>query len=256
MKRAPETIPGSERPIHYVDEGHGPTTVVMLHCLGCNLHYWDVPAADLSRDHRVVRIDFPKHGTVDSFAKDVRTVVDRARVGRFILVGHSMSGTVALETAAELGNRVLGIIPVDSVLDVDVHIPSEQRAQLVAKVRSDYRGVIEHQLHSLMPENPSPTVVARVRADALAMNPADVAETLDSLLAYREDETLDRLRVPVIAIDADRRPLALEHNRAHAPQFDARIIPATGHWLMFDKPAEFTATLRAIVTSMDEGVHP
>jgi hypothetical protein len=43
--------------IHYVAEGSGPA-VVLAHCLGGDLHYWDVAAADLARDHRVVRLDF------------------------------------------------------------------------------------------------------------------------------------------------------------------------------------------------------
>ena len=247
--------------IHYVAEGSGPA-VVLAHCLGCNLHYWDVAAADLARDHRVVRLDLAGHGasgtdrktwSIESFAGDIRAVADAAGVDKFTLVGHSMSGTIALETARELGERVMGVVPIDSVLDVDAHMPPEMRAEVVAKMRADFRNAMEKQLPSMLPKNPAPNVVARVRADALAMDPERTAAMLDALFAYREDVALDHLAMPVVAVDADLRPVALDHNRAHAPQFDARVIAGTSHWLMLDKPAEFASTLREVIESIESG---
>lgn len=247
--------------IHYVVEGSGPA-VVLSHCLGCNLHYWDVAAADLARDHRVVRLDLAGHGgsgadrkawTVESFAGDVRAVVNAAGVDKFILVGHSMSGTVALETALELGDRVTGIVPIDSVLDVDAHLPSETREAILGQVRTNYAAFIEKQLPALMPNDPDPRVVARVRADAMAGEPYRQATILESLFTYREDRALDQLAIPIIAVDADRRPVAVAHNRAHAPQFEARVIEGTGHWLMLDKPTEFARSLREVIGLIESG---
>ena len=248
-------------PIHYVAEGAGPV-VVLAHCLDCNLHYWDVAAADLARDHRVVRLDLAGAGgsggdrktwSIEAFAGDIRAVVDAAGVDRFTLVGHSMSGTIALEAARELGDRVVGVVPIDSVVDVDAHMPAEVRADVLRRMRADYPSFIDAQLPNLLPKNPDPKVVARVRGDALAADPARTAAILDSLFAYREDVTLDHLAMPIVAIDADRRPVALDHNRAHAPQFDARIIENTSHWLMLDKPNEFASTLRSVIESIESG---
>jgi pimeloyl-ACP methyl ester carboxylesterase len=64
---------------------------------------------------------------------------------------------------------------------------------------------------------------------------------------------MDHLAMPIVAVDADRRPVALDHNRTHAPQFDARVIKDTGHWLMLDKPTEFASTLRDVVESIESG---
>jgi pimeloyl-ACP methyl ester carboxylesterase len=248
--------------IHYIVEGSGPA-VVLAHCLDCNLHYWDVAAADLARDHRVVRLDLAGNGasgtdrktwSIEAFAGDVRAVVNAARVDRFTIVGHSMSGTIALEAALELGDRVTGIVPVDSVLDVDAHTPAEARARLTAQIRGDHRNFIDAMLPSLLPKNPDPKVVARVRADAMAGDPDRTAAILESVLAYREDLALDRLAVPIVAVDADFHPVALDHDRAHAPQFDARVIKDTGHFLMLDKPTEFASTLRDVIESIESGV--
>ena len=247
--------------IHYVAEGSGPA-VVLAHCLGCNLHYWDVAAADLARDHRVVRLDLAGHGgsgserktwSVDAFVSDIRAVVNAAGVDRFTLVGHSMSGTIALETARELGDRVTGVVPIDSLLDVEDHVPAEKRAEMLGMMRANFRDVTDKLLPRLMPKKPDPKVVARVRADAMAKDPDRTATILESIFAYPADVTMDHLAMPIVAVDADRRPVALDHNRAHAPQFEARVIENTGHWLMLDKPAEFARTLRDVVESIESG---
>jgi pimeloyl-ACP methyl ester carboxylesterase len=247
--------------IHYVAEGSGPA-VVLVHGLAGNLHYWDVAAADLARDHRVVRLDLAGHGgsgsdrktwSIEGFAGDIRAVVNAAGIDGFTLVAHSISGTIALETARALGDRVTGIVPVDSVLDVDEHMSPEARAEVLGKTRADYRNVIENQLRNLMPKNPDPKVVARIRADAMANDPNRSAAILESIFAYREDLTMDQLAMPIVAVIGDVRPVALDHNRAHAPQFDARVMKETGHWLLLDKPAEFASTLRDVVESIESG---
>jgi len=96
-------------------------------------------------------------------------------------------------------------------------------------------------------------VVARVRHDALAKDPDRTAAILESIFTYPADVTMDHLALPIVAIDASRAPVAIEHNRAHAPQFDARVIEGTGHWLMLDTPTEFASTLRAVVESIESG---
>lgn len=247
--------------IHYVVEGSGPA-VVLVHCLAGNLHYWDVAAADLARDHRVVRLDLAGHGgsgtdrknwSVDGFVADIRAVVNAAAVDKFTLVGHSISGTIALETARQLGDRVTGVVPIDSLLDVDEHMPAEERAEMFAKMRADLHDVVDELLRGLMPKKADPKVVSRVMADAMAMAPDMQASILESIFAYPADVALDHLAIPLVAIDADLRPVALDRNRAHAPQFDARVIKDTGHWLMLDKPAEFASTLRDVIESIESG---
>ena len=247
--------------IHYVVEGRGPS-VVLLHCLGCNLHYWDVAAADLARDHRVIRLDYAGDGGsgsgrkawgVAGFVADARAVIGAAGVDRFTLVGHSMSGPIGLELAQGLGDRVVGFVPIDTLLDADESMSEEQRAATLTQVRTHYLDFMNGLLPHLMPQNPDPRVLARVRADAAAKDPERTASILEWLYAYPAGERLDRLDMPIIAVDSDLRPPMLDHNRAHAPQFDVRIVEGTGHFLMLDKPTEFSSTLREVIESIESG---
>jgi pimeloyl-ACP methyl ester carboxylesterase len=140
----------------------------------------------------VVRLDLAGHGgsgndrktwSLDGFDGDIRAVVNAAGVDRFTLVGHSVSGTVALATARVLGDRVTGVVPVDSVLDVDAHLPGQTRAAVVGQIRNNYREFIEEQLPILMPKHPEPEVFERVRADAMAKDPDRAATILESVFA-------------------------------------------------------------------------
>jgi len=91
-------------PIHYIAEGRGPA-VVLVHCLDCNLHYWDVAAAELARDHRVVRLDLAGNGdsggarkawTIDAFVGDIRAVLSAAGVDEFTLVREPSGWKIAV----------------------------------------------------------------------------------------------------------------------------------------------------------------
>src|SRR5215831_17374489 len=77
--------------------------VVLLHALGRSAADWVEVAAGLASDFRVIVPDLRGHGRSPrpgtySFAlmrDDVCALLDRLRVTRVSLVGHSMGGTVA-----------------------------------------------------------------------------------------------------------------------------------------------------------------
>ena len=52
--------------IHYTDTGQGEPVVILIHGWACDGSFWDVQAASLSADHRVLVIDLPGHGTSDA----------------------------------------------------------------------------------------------------------------------------------------------------------------------------------------------
>src|SRR5262249_22034980 len=148
---------------------------------------------------------------------------------------------------------VTAVVPIDSVLDVDQHMSPQMRAEVLGMMRADYRAFTERELPKLMPKNPDPKVVARVRADVMAEDPDRSAAILESIFAYREALAMEHLAMPIVAVDSDLRPVAIDRNRAHAPQFEARVIEDTGHFLMFDKPTEFARTLRDVIASIESG---
>ena len=72
---------------------------------------------------------------------------------------------------------------------------------------------------------------------------------LGALNWLNEDCTasISSVRAPIIAINSDLRPTDVEAFRKYAPSFEAKIIPGTGHLLMWDAPDQFNRLLEESV---------
>ncbi|MCC7146693.1 MAG: alpha/beta fold hydrolase [Phycisphaeraceae bacterium] len=92
--------------------------LVFLHGSGCDLADWDPVIAALPASQRTIRMDFRGHGqssvpkavfTITDLADDVLALADHLRIPRFVLVGHSLGGMVAMELARRSG-RAAGLV--------------------------------------------------------------------------------------------------------------------------------------------------
>jgi len=108
--------------LRYRDEGDG-SPVVLLHAGIAQLESWDAVADVLtSRGLRVIRPDLRGWGrsTTEDLAfsprADVVAVLDAAGVDRAVLVGNSMGGSLAFDTAIEYPERVVGVVGVGAGL--------------------------------------------------------------------------------------------------------------------------------------------
>jgi pimeloyl-ACP methyl ester carboxylesterase len=245
-----------KNPIHYLSYGDGDTAIVFSHCWGCNLHEWDGAMRRLRRDHRVVALDLAGHGlsgkkrtkwTTQAFAQDIRAVVDKLGLSHVLLVGHSMSGPVILEAAALMPGKVVGLIPVDTLLDADQRFPADKRKAFFDGFHKDFRGTTTKLVRQLFPETADPALVDWVVADELRADPASAVAMLEESWDYDEAAGLAKVRVPIVAVNADHFPTSIEHDRKYAPQFDAIIVPGVGHWLMFEAPDRFEDALARAV---------
>jgi pimeloyl-ACP methyl ester carboxylesterase len=261
MPPAPPRPPGvaegfaesvDKQPIHYLSYGSGDAAVVFVHCWGCNLHYWDGSMRRLKHDYRVVALDLVGHGlsgkhrakwTVHAFAEDVRAVVDKLGLKKVILVGHSMSGPIILEADALMPDKVAGLVPVDTLHDVDETMAPDKRKAFFEKFHKDFVGSTTRIVHALFTKTADPALVEWVLADELRADPSSAVAMLEESWAHPDATWLAKVKVPIIAVNSDLYPTSIEHNRKYAPQFDARVVEGTGHWLMFDAPNRFEDAL-------------
>src|SRR5262245_15297055 len=166
-----------------------------------------------------------------AFAADVRAVIERLRLDDVVLVGHSMSGYVILETARLIPDRIAALVPVDTLQSAEWH-PGETMNAWLDELRSDFGPGSRRFVRGMFPEGADPALVERMEARMSSIPPEIGVAVLRAVFAYDATTALSRVRIPIRAINSDKYATRLEVNRRYAPQFDVAIMHGTGHFPM------------------------
>ena len=103
--------------VHFTSKGTG-RTLVLLHGFLENSSMWDVISESLLKKYRVVCIDLLGHGatenhgyihTMQEQAEMVVAVLKHLRLRKYIIVGHSMGGYIALEVSKIVSKNIKGL---------------------------------------------------------------------------------------------------------------------------------------------------
>jgi pimeloyl-ACP methyl ester carboxylesterase len=112
-----KTAPFRNSTITFTDEGSG-RAVVLLHGFLGSAEIWKETRKNLSRTYRVIAIDLPGHGSsppigyahsMDLMARSVKSVLDFLKLKKYVMIGHSMGGYVALAFADIFPDRLRGL---------------------------------------------------------------------------------------------------------------------------------------------------
>ncbi|HYH54400.1 MAG TPA: alpha/beta fold hydrolase [Solirubrobacterales bacterium] len=111
-------LPGGE--VQVVERGpREAPPIVLIHCFSCAIDWWDRVAPLLARRHRVVAMDLLGHGgsekpgsgyTPQNQAEVVAQTLQRLRVAKATVVGHSLGGSVGValtERSPDLVDRLV-----------------------------------------------------------------------------------------------------------------------------------------------------
>ena len=120
-------------------------TLVFLHHWGGSGRTWGPVLDELAADgHRGLAPDLRGFGgsdapgengtdyTVDAMADDVRGLLSQLRVGKFVLVGHSMGGKVALQLVSHGLTNLRGLVLLAPSPPTPEPMPGAERARLLA----------------------------------------------------------------------------------------------------------------------------
>ena len=203
-------------------------------------------------------IDLAGHGesgigraswTMPAFGDDTVAVVEQLGLERVVLVGHSMGGDVVTEAALRLGDRVAGVVWVDTYQSLEEVTTAEELDAFVAPFRHDFPGQTRRFIRGMFPPTADPALVEWV-ADDMAAAPPEIA--LDTLVyAWGNDgpilDALARLSVPVVAINPDDRPTDVESLARRG--VGTVIVHGAGHFPMLEDPAQFDAALAEVIAA-------
>ena len=253
----PGVVPSADgTPIAYEVHGAGEPTLILVHGWSCDARYWREQLAHFAARHRVVTVDLAGHGhsgigredyTMSSFGEDVRAVADTVGGDQLILVGHSMGGLVIAEAARLLPGRVLGLIGVDSLHNLDFPVTEEHAAQMIAPLEANFPAACWLFTAAMILPATDTDLAAWIQAD-MAAAPAEVAVSamrnyMAQWITGAGPALFEELPLPVVSVCADLWPVDAEANRRHMRSFEAIVLEGTDHFLMLGAAEEFNRAL-------------
>jgi pimeloyl-ACP methyl ester carboxylesterase len=259
-------VPGAR--LNVLDEGD-PTAppIVLLHAGIADLRSWDDVVPQLSQaGYRVIRFDMRGAGRTESDvvpysrSGDVLAVLDAAGVDRAALVGNSIGGSTAFDTAITAPDRVVAIAAVaaglggfdggrnaqeaalfDEMERIDSALPPDPEAVADIDIRVWVDG----------PGQPADRVPAAIRELVREMDMTGYEPGHETGSLIRLDppaaERLDEIRCPVLALAGDRDVSGVaataRHLEASLPNARAEIWPNVAHMIGMELPDELAARI-------------
>ena len=197
--------------------GVGAPTLVLVHGWSCDRGYWRGQLGPLAARYRTAAVDLAGHGesgadrrawTMAAFGEDVVAVVERLGPGELVLVGHSMGGDVIVEAARRLGDRVAGLVWVDTYNSLGAPPTDNELQAFTAPFREDFAAATRTMVRRLFTPAADPELVEWVAADMSAAPPEIAIDALRHAVANEPGVVagLRELHAPVVAINPDARP--------------------------------------------------
>jgi pimeloyl-ACP methyl ester carboxylesterase len=242
----------------------GPSTsgvlpVVFVHSLAGNSGHWAVQLKHLRRDRRAIAFDLRGHGrsdpprngdyTIQAMAGDVAALADSLGLDRFVLVGHSLGGGVALTYAGAHPDRIAGLLLVDPIGDA-TQIPAAEAQAFLEGIESNYEDMIRKYWISIA--GPDSAVREHLLADLRATPREAVLRSLQSVMRFDPGPALARYQGPKLSIVTPHNDQTFSLHRL-GKGFPYRMVQETGHWIHLDKPDEFNRMLEEFLVESVSG---
>lgn len=229
-------------------QGQGSPTFVLLHFLGGSHRTWFPTLPYLDAHHRCVALNTPGFGdaaevpgySVSAMADQVDATIRALGLSQCIVVGHSMTGKVALVLASRQPEYLAGLILVAPSPPTPQPMSDADRDSQRAYTKTRFQA---EDFVDQASAHPLPEAIREVAiADAQRVNLVAWRAWVDR--GSREDWS-DRLGVidyPALLIcgaDDQQVPSADEQRRttlAHLPNSRVEIIPGAGHLMPLQTP--------------------
>ena len=237
-------------------------TVLLIHGWSCDSTYWSAQLEALREHFEVITIDLAGHGktpatrddfSMASFGRDVADVVAKLPANQsLVLVGHSMGGPVAVEAAVLLGERVRGVIGVDTFASIGLPKPSQtENAARLAAFERDFSGTTRAFVsQSFFRPDADPVLRERIANDMASADPKVALAAIQGLNDWDGTQRLPLLKQPIATINADQVPVDESRLQRYAPSFRLITLAGQGHFLMMENPARFNPVLIETIRGM------
>ena len=256
-------IRNSQVEINYYQQGTGDTTLLFLHGWCIDGTYWQNQLNHFSKQYNALAIDLAGFGkstanrrnwTIEEYAEDVNSFIDSLHLRNVVLIGHSMSGSIMLQTAMLKNPNIIGLVGVDNFKVLDVEFTPEQMKQMTdfyPMLQNDFKNSAPIYADMMLFHQMTPQDIKnRVKNDFANTDPIIGYGTLMNFMQYSvtEAQKLERLELKLNLLNGNSFPTNEAGLQNHCKKgFKVETISDTGHYPMIEKPEEFNKKLENIL---------
>ncbi len=239
--------------IDYQDSIKGDTALIFVHDWCLNKSYWSHQWQYFQSRYRVITFDLPGFGksgknraewTVEEHGRDISALVTQLNVKSVIIIGHSTSSAIAVESAIQNKRSLLGLITIETFTT------SQTQAEPISSKTSagDFglasgpakrlsrRKMMEYVNNLFFSKRTTPLIRKKV-LDDMARTSARVAlNCLEHIRKYPLSSKLKELDEKVYVINGEMSQTDLTQLYASNVPFEFTIVPKTGHFPMLEQP--------------------
>ncbi len=253
-----------EKKVAYTSKGKG-TTVVLIHGFCEDGAMWDEFKQDLLEENfRVVCIDLPGAGkseamiglSIEGMAEVVHAVIEELSLDKFVLIGHSMGGYVALNYAAKHEALLLGLGLFHSHPYADTPEKKEARQKSIDFIgRQGHVLFVKQLIPGLFPPvfvRSNAFLIEKLTYRATRYPGAGIVNALQAMKDRPDQsEVLKNIQVPVLFIIGAKDtaiPAEASIEQTHLPAVaQVHILEKVGHMGQFEAKKATQSMVRQFV---------
>jgi 3-oxoadipate enol-lactonase len=239
--------------------------VLWIHGFPLGRWLWDPQVEALGDVARSIAVDLRGFGgssapegpyTMETYAEDLRGLLDLLGIDRVVLAGLSMGGYVSFAFYAAYPERVRGLILADTRHQADTPEARANRYALIERIRQEgTAAAVEAFLPRLLgatTRREHPDRVERLRRKMMTNPAAGLIGALQAM-AERPDRTelLPRIQVPTLVIVGEEdevTPPEVARQMAEAiPNARLVVLPSAGHLANVEAPEAFNEAVRTFL---------
>ncbi|MBA2777444.1 alpha/beta fold hydrolase [Billgrantia kenyensis] len=256
--------------LNYQDTGGEGTPLIVVHGLLGNADNWRSHVKQWQQARRVVAVDLRNHGrsphaegmSYREMADDLLALMDRLRIDRAHLLGHSMGGKVVISLARQAPERVASLI----VADIAPQAYGHGHDAVFAALRNLERGKPENrrEADALLAEHVQERAVRLFLATNLERGEEGGLQLRLGLDQIEAGYT-DIMQAPAGEAPFEGATLVLRGGQSHyvpdsalprlreiLPNARVETLDNAGHWLHAEQPEAFQNAVNEFLSSLAE----
>ncbi len=244
--------------IHYhVYNPKGSPTLLFIHGWSCDQSYWRNQLPFFAKNYRVVTLDLAGHGqsgsertewSIQNFARDVQAVIRFLQPDDVILIGHSMGGSVMLETYLLEPQKIRALIGVDTFKDIEQKPRDDESiASILQPYRKNFQPRVYELAWNMTADSSDSSLRTQIAADMSAAPPEIALQIQEHLMRYDYKTAFQKVQIPIRCINSDQYENNIAAAKRNTRSYEITFMPNVRHFGMLENPATFNTLLSEIL---------